>query len=376
MSVYLVRSLLLSLFIGIFVTACYYFLREEVKGESVTAFKKSLQSWSAGFTLKASRTPFTGSGNSFKEAIEKNMQATTARLKAAGFRSEIKLINDSTYTIDISRITDTINIRNLVAGNARMQFLEVYTLQDITTPLTDLPLDSMVRMFTLAQPYQDESGKQIYPAQIGYCKLADTAKLWAFLSDSQNLSLFPEDIQFMFGETEWLQDQPELYLSLYAIRRNPDALSNKHITIAKADYDHYDKSQVINFQFDAAATRRWEKMTAMNVGKPIAICINDKVFYAPTVMSAITGGNSRITMGNTNTNFETTRILSVLLTSEDLLLPVQITGSRITQDNLSPIDKLSPFMNYLVAFIAAFAISFCITWFIFKPGKNARAANH
>jgi cbb3-type cytochrome oxidase subunit 3 len=36
-------------------------------------------------------------------------------------------------------------------------------------------------------------------------------------------------------------------------------------------------------------------------------------------------------------------------------------------------EKLSPFTNCLVAFAAAFTLSFCITWFIFKPGKKARA---
>jgi preprotein translocase subunit SecD len=373
MSVYLVRSLLLSLFIAIFVTACYYFIREEVKSDSVAAFKKSLQSWSASFTLQASPTPFAGSGKSFKDAIEKNMQATTARLKAAGFSSEIKLNNDSCYTVDISRITDTVNISSLVAGSARLQFNEVYTSNDIASLFAGLKVDSLITFFRLAQPYKDEFDRQIFPAFLGVCKLADSARAWTFFSDSQTLSHFPEDIQFMFSEPESFPRESEQVLFLYAVRRNPDALFNKYITSAKAEYDG--NEQVINFQFDAAGTKRWEKMTEKNIGKAIAISVNDKVLTAPTVVSAITGGNSRITMGSGPNNFETTRILSVLLASEDLLLPVQITGTRITQENLSPLDKLSPFFNYLIAFIAAFAISFCITWFIFKPGKNARAAN-
>jgi SecD/SecF fusion protein len=373
MSIYLIRSLLLSLFIAIFVTACYYFVREEMKGESVAAFKKSLYGWSGSFTLQASRTLFTGSENSFKEAVEENMQETTARLKAAGFRYEMKLNNDSTYTIDISNIADTISIRNLVAGNARMHFSEVYTLQDISNSLVGLQLDSLAKIFKASQPYQDVSGSRVFPASLGLCKLSDSAKVGAFFSDSITLSRFPGDIQFMFGEPESFPDESETYVSLYAIRENPDALSNRYIISAKADFEN--SEQVIDFQFDAAGTKRWEKMTEKNIGKPIAICIDGKVYSAPTVVDAITGGNSKITMGSSVTSFQTTRVLSVLLASEDLLLPVQITRSRITQENLSPLNKLSPFFNYLLAFIAAFSISFCITWFIFKPGKNARAAN-
>jgi SecD/SecF fusion protein len=232
-------------------------------------------------------------------------------------------------------------------------------------------LDSLVKVLRILQPYQDETGRQVYPAGLGYCKLADSAKIKAFFSDSQNLSHFPADIQFMFSEPESFRNESEKYLTLYAVRKSPDALFNRYIISAKAEYD-FDKSQVISFQFDAAGSKRWEKMTEKNIGKPIAISINHKVLTAPTVLGVITGGSSKITMGRENTNFETTRILSVLLTCEDLLLPVRITGSRITQENLSPVDKLSPFFNYLIAFIAAFAISFCIIWFIFKPGKNAR----
>jgi hypothetical protein len=37
--------------------------------------QKSLQSWSASFTVKALPTHFAKSGNAFKQAVDKNMQA-------------------------------------------------------------------------------------------------------------------------------------------------------------------------------------------------------------------------------------------------------------------------------------------------------------
>jgi preprotein translocase subunit SecD len=174
----------------------------------------------------------------------------------------------------------------------------------------------------------------------------------------------------MFSDIEQSKLGPEKYVYLYAIRWDSNALSNKYITKARAENDFATNKPSISFQFDAAGTKRWERMTERNIGKPIAMCINDKVISAPSVLAKIEGGSCILALGG---NMETSRIIRVLLTSEDLLLPVQITTSTISEENLSPIEKLSPFTSYLVAFAAAFALSFCITWFIFKPGKKARA---
>lgn len=367
MSVYLVRSLLLSFFIGIIVTVCYYFLKEELNVPQVVKFKKAVKTYSIEFTAQASGTSFTQQQQAFKDGLQKNIQVTSERLRAAKIAGKTRLKNDSSYTISVNGIKDTISVRDLVFSNGRLGFYEVYTLQDLVDQFKDLPTD-LFSYLSPAQPYQDAFAKAAFPAHIGICKLEDSGRVRSFFSQPGNLSRFPADIQFMFGEPN-TKTSSTPYVFFYAIRKNPDPLTNRYISSAEADYNESNQP-TLNFMFNAAGTMRWERMTGKNIGKPIAICINDKVISAPTVISKISGGNSRL---NISESMEQCRIMAVLLTSEDLLLPARITKSRVSADLVFPTEALSPLMNYILAFCVSFGLSFCIIWFIFKPGKNARA---
>jgi preprotein translocase subunit SecD len=373
MSVYLVRSLLLSLFIAIFITVCYHLVRKDLKSGPVIKFRNAPPTWSASFTVKASPISFADQGNAFTDAVKTNLALTGERFRRSGIKYEGRLINDSTYTISVNRINDTLAVRDLVTSNTRLSFYEVYSINDLATTLSGIEPETasdLASIFLPAQPYQQNK----YPGYIGTCSVQDSAKLQSFFSDEKISVRMPPDIQLMFGEQESNPSPASKFLYVYAIRKNADALSNKYINHVEPTRDETNKP-ALSFAFDAAGAKRWERMTERNVGKAIAMVINNKVIYAPTVIQKITGGNSLINMGsNTGPNSEAADILSVLLTSQELLLPVTITESRFTSSTIFPAEALSPVMNYVLAFCASFAISFCIIWFAFRPGKNAGAS--
>lgn len=372
MSVYLIRSLLLSLFIAIFITVCFYFLRKESKPAPAISFNSSPKAWSASITVHASRASFTDNQQAFKEALTANLSMTESRLRSAGFQSGTELKNDSTYIISVYSLTDTTAIHDLITSNTQLSFHEVYTLNELAPPLQEMPQD-LYTIFSPAQASENTAGFPRYPAYIGMCAAVDSGKLRSFFTDGKVLSKFPADIQFLFGEIDERISSPSPPLLFYAVRKKPNALSNKQIKHIESTYDQRNLP-VLDFTFDDAGTERWEKMTEQNIGKPIAMCINEKVIYAPLVMQKITGGQCRIAMGSKHgPNPEATRILGVLLKSGPLLLPATITETRFTSLAPTPAKKLSPTMSYLLVFGVSLAISFCIIWFIFRPGKNAGA---
>jgi SecD/SecF fusion protein len=185
------------------------------------------------------------------------------------------------------------------------------------------------------------------------------------LSDSAVSRKFPADVQFALGDLDHHLRLSAQYQLLYALKKNADPISNRNIAEAHAELEDEDRP-FIAMTLDAAGTRRWEKMTEKNVGRAIAISINNKVIIAPQVAEPIVGGSSRISMSGE----ENCRVVSVLLTSSELKLPVQIIQSQVKQEEKFSPKVLTGYINYILVFILSFAISFCVIWFVFKPGKK------
>ena len=70
----------------------------------------------------------------------------------------------------------------------------------------------------------------------------------------------------------------------------------------------------INLSMTDAGADVWSRMTSENVGRIIAITINDVVYSAPVVRTAITGGNTQI---SGNFTFDEANELVELLNGDD-----------------------------------------------------------
>lgn len=381
MSIYLTRTVLLSLGIGIFVTVCFYVLRKDLKLSPAVKFRDPKETYSAEYTIRANGYPSeTSLQQEFKNAMQVNIAATTERLDKADYDGKVKRENDSTYTISVRNITDTNAIRDLVSINSSISFNEVYTLGDVLTAVSGLQKewvrfsnekaeDTLTgffgNIFTAATVTDDGYGRTYQYPYLGFIDKAHLERVLKMLSDSAVLRKFPANVQFALGEMDYNDRLASRYQLLYALKKNPDPISNKNIVEARAEADHRDNSYV-SLLFDAAGARRWERITERNVGRAIAISINDKVIIAPNVLQKIIGGNSQISMSSE----ENCRVVSVLLTSSELKLPVRIVQSQLKREGKFSPKVLTGYINYILLFILSFAISFCVIWFVFKPGKK------
>ena len=104
---------------------------------------------------------------------------------------------------------------------------------------------------------------------------------------------------------------------LYACRvpENGKAKVNEsHISKATTGYDEMNGEITINLSMTDAGADVWSRMTSENVGRIIAITINDVVYSAPVVRTAITGGNTLI---SGNFTFDEANDLVELLNGDD-----------------------------------------------------------
>lgn len=114
-------------------------------------------------------------------------------------------------------------------------------------------------------------------------------------------------------------------------------LTGESVADAAVSYDQYNKPYV-TMNFNPAGARAFERITAENVKKRLAIILDGKVYSAPVIQEKIGGGRASIT-GQFST--EEARDLAVVLRAGALPAPVNVLEQRTVGPSLGQesIDK-------------------------------------
>ncbi len=127
-------------------------------------------------------------------------------------------------------------------------------------------------------------------------KLSDTATVNKILNSKVAQALRPANMkytQFMWGYKPESTDTNSLVL--YAIRGNINqkAPVDGAVESAKINYDELGRV-VVDMQMDSKGAKEWKTLTEKNVGKPVAITLDNRVYTAPNVVGAIPNGRTQI----------------------------------------------------------------------------------
>jgi preprotein translocase subunit SecD len=142
----------------------------------------------------------------------------------------------------------------------------------------------------------------------------------------------PEGTELLFeereGENGKISKQPVLVYS-------KTLLTGDRLKEAKVGIDQYNKPDV-SISFDSKGAELFDRITAENVGKQLAIILDGVVHSAPRIQDRISGGNAQIT-GNF-THEEAAKLAIVL--RESLPAPVKIiqnvtVGPSLGQDSIT-----------------------------------------
>ena len=133
---------------------------------------------------------------------------------------------------------------------------------------------------------------------IGYANYKDTADINKYLAMPEIKAELPKDLRLKWGVSPSEFDKKGQTFELYAIKsteRNGKApLEGDVVTDAKDEFDQYSKPAV-SMTMNSDGARRWAQLTKQNIGRSIAIVLDNYVYSAPNVNSEITGGRSQIT---------------------------------------------------------------------------------
>jgi len=199
-----------------------------------------------------------------------------------------------------------------------------------------LAMDEMRKenpLFSVLQPAASQEGLFGGPV-VGYASVRDTAKVNAYLANERVRSIIPRDLKFLWT-IKPINNEPAQVHQLVAIkvtsRDGLPPLSGDGIADANKDFGQFGASPEVSMLMTPEGSSVWKKLTGDNVGKSIAIVLDDYVYSFPTVQGEIAGGRSSITG---NFSIQEAEDLATVLKAGKLPAPARIVEEAIVGPTL------------------------------------------
>ncbi|MDR1919873.1 MAG: protein translocase subunit SecDF [Tannerellaceae bacterium] len=218
------------------------------------------------------------------------------------------------------------------------------------------------------------NGQLIPGPVVGYAHVSDMVKIDELLSQKQVKDLLPRYLSFKWSVKAMSED--EQFYQLYAIKSNRDgtpALGGDVVTDASSDFAQQQVgrqgAQEVSMTMNAEGAKAWARLTKENIGKSVAIILDDLVYSAPTVNGEITGGRSQIT-GNFTP--EEAKDLANVLKSGKMAASINIVQEDVVGPSLGQEAINAGVISFIIALLVLMAYM-CVYYGVI-PGMIANSA--
>ena len=318
--------------------------------------------------------------------------------------------------VEMPGIKEPERVRKLLQGSANLEFWETYNSQEITPLLAQLnqryaaqggaavdttavaadttavdttkaaaagdlaaklakkdakadnkALEAAKKQNPLFSIFQPTQGNTL--AIVGYANARDTAEINKIIYSDLARQIFPAELKLRWGakaEDFGGQNTKGDIFELYALKITEPSgrapLEGDVITNAKDDFDQMGHPSV-SMQMNSDGARRWSQITKQNIGKAVAIVLDDAVYSAPRILTQIDGGNSQITG---NFTIEDTKDLANTLNSGKMPAPTRIVQEEVVGPSLGAQSIKQGVISFIVAFVLL--MIYMIMLYGFIPG--------
>lgn len=262
---------------------------------------------------------------------------------------------DGQILLELPGVKDHERVRDLLQRSANLEFYETYTADELGNAFnnlfTRLANDTTVNLAAL----QSVLSRGGYGATVGYAADARTmAAVDELLASSAAKNLLPADLRLRWGvkadvRTDANGAEINFGTPLYALRANggKPALDGKAVSDASSNPDPL-RGIEVSMRMNAEGARNWARVTGQNIGKQVAIVLDDKVYSAPNVNDKIEGGQSSITG---NFSIEEARDLANVLKSGKMDAKVHIISDMVIGPSLGKQAIEAGFISFIVALV-------------------------
>ena len=222
-------------------------------------------------------------------------------------------------------------------------------------------------LFSIFQPSQGQS-----LSVVGYATARDTAEVDKIIYSEIAKRILPSDVKLLWSAKAADFDKKGEIFELHALKVTEPSgrapLEGDVITNAKDEFDQYGHP-CVSMQMNSDGARRWAQLTKQNIGRAVAIVLDDAVYSAPRVNGEIAGGNSQITG---NFSIEDTKDLANTLNSGKMPAPTRIVQEEVVGPSLGAQSIQQGIISFIVAFILLMIYMLCLYGVI--PGMMSNIA--
>jgi SecD/SecF fusion protein len=319
-----------------------------------------------------------------KDAIQQTYKILVKRIDKFGVaQPNINLDeNKGVITVELAGINDPERVRKFLQSSANLQFWEVFQIDELDQAIMNAdknlqnylngvnPLDSaqakdttlakkneypFIRVINPTQP-QEQNGRRYFAPSIGSVAMKDTGLFYSYINNEVVKNALPGNLKFLLGREEKSAKGNQRFFPIYAIKTVPGSdkapLEGDGVEEAGQDFDEFGKP-CIKMNMTSVGSRTWAKLTGKNVGRPIAISLDNIVYSAPNVNGAIEGGNSQITG---SFSVEEAQDLANILKSGKLDAPAKIVAEQVVGPTLGQEAVKGGMMAFVIAFVVIFVL--------------------
>ena len=311
-------------------------------------------------------------------AIDRSFRVIQARVDKFGVTNPNvqRLPGTGRILIELPGVDNPDRIRRLLTGAAKLEFTEVYKLNEVSPGLEALGAYlakvEIERKAAAAKNTATVSGTANtgdLAAQLGGAKkvataesttksaadsaqtqaaltnlfvpisqdqlavdLKDTARANAIFNDPEVRAVFPNDVVFAWDKkatdiaAQGNNPRREL-LPLYFVKKPSGKAPMEGGVISDAGNDYDDRGRPeVTMRMNAEGAKKWRSLTAANINRPVAILLDGLVYTAPNVQNEIPNGSSSITG---NFTVEETKDMANVLKAGKLDAPANIVEENI-----------------------------------------------
>lgn len=300
-----------------------------------------------------------------KTAIDNTENIIRKRIDQLGVaQPNVQKLSNGRILVELPGIDDRERARKQLKSTANLEFWETYFNDEVIGKVfeasakvgesrnpelfgEDAPADSTLtqEQAVLKNPLLGAFSPNfsIRNAIVGRALVSDTNRVNDIINSPIAQEVIGDDVKLLWNAKP-VNNVAELYAIRDYSKKGKTELTGRNIIDARVSYDEIG-DVVVSMTMDSEGTRLWGDLTqkcANENNRAVAVVLDNLVFSAPNVQTAITNGRSQISFGSTQTTAEKmveAEDLSGLLKAGSLPAPARIVdevsiGPQLGQENI------------------------------------------
>ncbi len=284
--------------------------------------------------------------------------------------------------LELPGVKEPERVTDLLKSSANLEFYEVYNYNEIAGDLQNFAAqyaaqDSVNHLNVIALlGGAQRSGSPV----VGMVTPSNKMLVDSVMNSDLAKKLLPSDLSLVwsvkpaeFPRTDAKgnvmkkangEDIKDAYWELVALKGDA-ALEGDAVTSASSEYDNM-QGNMVNMKMTNRGAQEWATITRNNIGRAIAIVLDNNVYSFPNVNNEITGGSSQIT-GNFTP--EEANDLANVLKSGKMSARVDVVSNNVIGPSLGAEAIQMGFVSFIVAIILLMILM--IAYYGWVPGLVA-----